>query len=64
MIAKICPCKDCVPPKRAAGCHSYCKEYIDWNAEHQEDKAKIREIHRIEYDCFPTRFRKGRKRRR
>lgn len=36
------PCKDCVAPKRYPGCHSVCKEYISWKAEHDEVKARAR----------------------
>jgi hypothetical protein len=57
-MAKICPCKGCVPPKRNAECHSNCKEYKDWVIECQEDLVKIKEIQRVEDDCFPNRLRK------
>lgn len=53
-MSRPCPCKDCVPPKRWAGCHSCCKEYIEWDAEHQKDLAEIREKTRARNDCFPT----------
>jgi hypothetical protein len=59
-MPKPCPCKDCVAPKRHPGCHSACKDYIDWNAEHQQKLTKIREINRAENDCFPNRYRKRR----
>ena len=34
------PCKDC--QKRSILCHSGCKDYLDWTAEEQEKKQKIR----------------------
>lgn len=57
-MAKECPCRYCVPPKRYAGCHPRCKEYQDWNKEHQEELAKIRAIHKEQDDCFPNKLRK------
>lgn len=53
-MAKVCPCKDCVAPKRHPGCHARCNEYIEWNEEHQQELAKIREKNREYNDCFPT----------
>ena len=64
MIEEICPCKDCVPPIRHAGCHGECPAYKKWNEAHRQNLAKIREIYRAEDDCFPNRFRGGKKRRR
>lgn len=26
----ICPCKECIAPKRKPGCHSTCPEYKEW----------------------------------
>ena len=54
------PCKYCVAPKRYPGCHSTCKEYKDWNAEHQQLLAKKYEANRANDDCFPNRLRNGR----
>lgn len=62
-MAKDCPCRYCVPPKRNADCHSYCPEYKEWNAEHQEELAKIRELNRANDDCFPNKLRNYKKRR-
>ena len=31
-------CKDCVPPKRTATCHSTCKEYLKEKAQLEKDK--------------------------
>lgn len=28
----ICPCKDCVAPKRHEACHDSCPEYKEWKA--------------------------------
>lgn len=31
-------CRDCVPPKRHAGCHATCPEYILENKKHAEER--------------------------
>ena len=51
MSNHICPCKECVPPKRNADCHSYCKEYTDWKTMHEAKNAKIKEA-KQEYEEF------------
>ena len=62
-MAKICPCKDCVPPERHPGCHPECEKYLAWSAERQQELAKIHKMLREESDCFPNHLRNGRKRR-
>lgn len=57
-MAKTCPCKYCVPPKRCSDCHSYCPDYKDWTDDHNKDLEKIREMRKAEDDCFPNRLRK------
>lgn len=37
---KGAPCKDC--SKRCVGCHSTCEDYIDWKAEHDAERERIR----------------------
>ena len=39
---KINPCKECVPPERHPGCHTFCEAYIEWKEEWEELKVKIR----------------------
>lgn len=55
-MTKICPCKDCVAPKRHQGCHAECGEYRDWNAERQEDLERVRKIKYYETVCVPDVF--------
>ena len=62
MVNFICPCKDCVPPKRTLGCHSACQEYTDWKTAYETAKAKSREIKKEDDDVFITRSRIRRKR--
>lgn len=38
---EVCPCKDCVAPKRHPGCHGACQEYIDWKEAYNETKATV-----------------------
>jgi hypothetical protein len=40
------PCKDC--QKRTMACHTSCKDYKDWKAEHDKRKAEIVDNVRIE----------------
>lgn len=45
----VCPCKGCEPPRRAAGCHGTCEDYVAWQQEYnalkaEEKKAKINEM--------------------
>lgn len=40
------PCKDC--QKRHAGCHSECKEYAEYKAEHEKRKAEVEQKKRDE----------------
>lgn len=44
-------CKDCVPPDRHPGCHSTCKEYINQNKKHIQEREDRRRIKNI-YDDF------------
>lgn len=53
-MAKVCPCKDCVAPKRYPGCHSVCPEYKEWDAEHQKELAVIRAAKQEQSYCFLT----------
>ena len=62
MVNVICPCKDCVPPKRAPGCHSICQEYRDWKTACEAVKAKSRELKKEDDDLFIARFGIRRKR--
>ena len=36
------PCRECVPPERHLGCHTFCELYIEWKEEWEELKVKIR----------------------
>lgn len=36
------PCRECVPPERHLGCHTFCEAYIEWKEELEELKVKIR----------------------
>lgn len=36
MVIKCC--KDCVPPKRHAGCHTKCEQYLKEKAEYEKMK--------------------------
>lgn len=49
------PCKLCVAPKRYPGCHSKCKEYIDWKAEH--DRLRDEERTRKQTEYYPNKRR-------
>lgn len=40
------PCKDCT--KRQLGCHSTCKDYIEWNKAHLKEKARLQEKERLD----------------
>lgn len=42
MIGITC-CKDCIPPKRQTGCHSYCEEYIKQKAALKREKQAEKE---------------------
>lgn len=53
-MAKVCPCKVCVAPKRQPGCHGFCKDYLEWNAEHQQELAKIRKEKMENGVSYPT----------
>lgn len=46
----ICPCIDCVPPKRRTGCHSSCPEYEAWNNERLAKKAEVSKAKSAEQD--------------
>lgn len=37
-------CRYCVPPKRNAICHGYCKDYLIEKKLHEEEQLKIRKI--------------------
>lgn len=37
-------CKNCVPPRRKAGCHGTCPDYAEERQRQQEDKAKADKI--------------------
>ena len=41
-------CKGCVPPKRHAGCHSTCEEYIRCRNEYEEIKKDVERKKRAE----------------
>ena len=41
------PCKGCVPPARHIGCHSTCKEYIEWKADRDKFLEHCRKQARI-----------------
>lgn len=45
-----CPCAFCEPPKRSAGCHGFCPEYIDWNDSRLSKKAEIAKAKACERD--------------
>lgn len=62
-MAKKCPCKECVPPKRYPGCAAKCTDWAEWSEAEEQRKAKIREAHNIEELCFPSQLRKLKKRR-
>ena len=60
-----CPCRYCVPPKRAIGCHEGCGEYKAWHddlIEKAADKKKKKAQHSMvdEYNILKMkRFAKG-----
>lgn len=54
-----CPCKGCVPPQRALGCHSICQPYIDWLAEHQQKVEYIRQQRELTNLCFDSALRRN-----
>jgi hypothetical protein len=45
-------CRYCVAPKRHAGCHITCQEYLDAKAEHERNK-EIEDMERVvrQYNC-------------
>lgn len=45
-----CPCAFCKPPKRSAGCHGYCQEYLDWNDDRLAKKAEISKAKASDWD--------------
>ena len=60
-------CKDCVEPKRHAGCHSECPDYLEQKAKHEERReaiAKERQIQNALYSDRQAKVRKAYKRRR
>jgi hypothetical protein len=59
----ICPCKDCVAPKRHTGCHAACKEYKDWNIIHQQELDVVRKARNDEDVYINPMLRKFSKRR-
>lgn len=63
MDVNVCPCKDCVAPKRHPGCHSHCIEYKKWSLLKQLYKIKEQKEKRAADDCFPNRYRNGKNRR-
>ena len=57
-MSDICPCKECVPPKRKCGCHDKgnCTEYTEWVARQSNKKLmkrKQQQCERLveEYHC-------------
>ena len=60
MSIGICPCIDCVPPKRTSTCHSSCQEYKDWKTAHDDRNAKIRKIKQDYYDYFLSNIKRRR----
>lgn len=65
-MARFDCCKNCKPPKRSAGCHSTCKEYLADKAEYDDERARVRQIMAAEDDYigFATRMHDAIKRRR
>ena len=41
-------CRYCVPPKRNAICHSYCKDYRIEKECHEEERLRIRKIKNLD----------------
>jgi hypothetical protein len=66
LIYDTAPCKDC--QKRTMACHSSCKDYKDWKADHDNRKAEIVEKERVEYQLraakieFVTEYKKCKRR--
>lgn len=61
MFEDICPCKDCVPPKRTPTCHPECKEYNDWIKARREFKEYIEVQRQAEKDYNSVRLNKRRR---
>lgn len=49
----IAPCKDC--KKRAVGCHSICREYLEWQKKNEERRNLIVAKRRLEVDLIHRR---------
>lgn len=50
MLDNVCPCRDCVAPKRHAGCHGHCEEYKTWDNARKQELDKIRSAKNAESD--------------
>lgn len=59
----VCPCKDCVAPKRHCGCHTTCKEYKDWDILHKQELEAIRQARNSEDEWISIIHRNAIKRR-
>lgn len=44
-------CRKCKPPKRQAGCHAKCGDYITAKDSHEAKKAQIRQRKKTDYDA-------------
>lgn len=61
----VCPCIECVPPKRFPGCHDSCPEYRAWSAERKRKANVLKEARAKEsryIDYFRERVHKTKKR--
>lgn len=45
------PCYKC--EKRAPGCHSDCEDYLKWDKEHKESKAKAYQDKQAQLHTYP-----------
>lgn len=45
-------CNGCLPPKRNAYCHTYCKEYIDEKAAEDEKNAAANAKKKTRHDIY------------
>ena len=58
--ADICPCIDCVPPKRTSDCHAKCPEYAEYYNINEEKKQAKKEFEQVD-KYFATRSKYVRK---
>lgn len=56
-MVKICPCKDCKPPKRQLNCHSVCDDFRNWRKEKDTENMMIKDMKQKEKNLNSDKYR-------